>query len=95
MGHQGTDKHRSTLTRASRSNLRLPTHGALYAWEFQKGDRELKGVSKASSSSTALCRCQRGVGRISPHRVHRPGAVTMTQSAGFVGGTLADTLFGA
>ncbi len=22
--------------------LRLPTHGALYAWEFEKGDRELK-----------------------------------------------------
>ncbi len=23
-------------------NLRLPTHGGLYAWEFQKGSRELK-----------------------------------------------------
>ena len=23
-------------------NLRLPTHGGLYAWEFQKGNRELK-----------------------------------------------------
>jgi DNA-binding transcriptional LysR family regulator len=23
-------------------NLRLPTHGALYAWEFEKGNRELK-----------------------------------------------------
>jgi DNA-binding transcriptional LysR family regulator len=23
-------------------NLRLPTHGALYAWEFEKGDREVK-----------------------------------------------------
>jgi DNA-binding transcriptional LysR family regulator len=23
-------------------NLRLPTHGALYAWEFEKGGRELK-----------------------------------------------------
>jgi DNA-binding transcriptional LysR family regulator len=23
-------------------NLRLPTHGGLYAWEFEKGDRELK-----------------------------------------------------
>jgi DNA-binding transcriptional LysR family regulator len=22
-------------------NLRLPTHGGLYAWEFEKGDREL------------------------------------------------------
>lgn len=23
-------------------NLRLPTHGGLYAWEFEKGKRELK-----------------------------------------------------
>jgi DNA-binding transcriptional LysR family regulator len=23
--------------------LRLPTHGGLYAWEFEKGSRELKG----------------------------------------------------
>jgi DNA-binding transcriptional LysR family regulator len=23
-------------------NLRLPTYGGLYAWEFEKGDRELK-----------------------------------------------------
>jgi DNA-binding transcriptional LysR family regulator len=23
-------------------NLRLPTHGSLYAWEFEKGKRELK-----------------------------------------------------
>src|SRR6266581_3339263 len=23
-------------------NLRLPTHGGLYAWEFEKGDRELR-----------------------------------------------------
>jgi DNA-binding transcriptional LysR family regulator len=23
-------------------NLRLPTHGSLYAWEFEKGSRELK-----------------------------------------------------
>ncbi len=23
-------------------NLRLPTHGGLYAWEFERGDRELK-----------------------------------------------------
>ena len=23
-------------------NLRLPTHGGLYAWEFEKGGRELK-----------------------------------------------------
>ena len=25
-------------------NLRLPTHGGLYAWEFEKGGRELKPV---------------------------------------------------
>jgi DNA-binding transcriptional LysR family regulator len=23
-------------------NLRLPTHGGLYAWEFEKGERELR-----------------------------------------------------
>jgi DNA-binding transcriptional LysR family regulator len=23
-------------------DLRLPTHGGLYAWEFEKGNRELK-----------------------------------------------------
>ena len=23
-------------------NLRLPTHGGLYAWEFEKGSRELR-----------------------------------------------------
>jgi hypothetical protein len=23
-------------------NLRLPTHGSLYAWEFEKADRELR-----------------------------------------------------
>jgi DNA-binding transcriptional LysR family regulator len=30
------------LTTHTCINLRLPTHGGLYAWEFQKGKRELK-----------------------------------------------------
>jgi len=30
------------LTDHSCINLRLPTHGGLYAWEFEKGGRELK-----------------------------------------------------
>src|SRR5439155_1382163 len=30
------------LTEHNCINLRLPTHGGLYAWEFEKGDRELK-----------------------------------------------------
>jgi DNA-binding transcriptional LysR family regulator len=30
------------LTEHTCINLRLPTHGGLYAWEFQKGARELK-----------------------------------------------------
>jgi len=34
-------------------NLRLPTHGGLYVWEFEKGAHE----PKASSFSTALSRC--------------------------------------
>jgi DNA-binding transcriptional LysR family regulator len=30
------------LTEHNCINLRLPTHGGLYAWEFEKGNRELK-----------------------------------------------------
>ncbi len=30
------------LTRHACINLRLPTHGGLYAWEFEKGGRELR-----------------------------------------------------
>jgi DNA-binding transcriptional LysR family regulator len=30
------------LTAHNCINLRLPTHGGVYAWEFEKGDRELK-----------------------------------------------------
>jgi hypothetical protein len=32
----------STLTEQNCINLRLPTAGGLYAWEFEKGDRELR-----------------------------------------------------
>jgi hypothetical protein len=31
-------------------NLRLPIHGGLYAWEFEKGGRELRCALKASLS---------------------------------------------
>jgi DNA-binding transcriptional LysR family regulator len=36
-------------------NLRLSTHGGLYAWEFEKGRRELR--VRGSSPSTILPRC--------------------------------------
>src|SRR3954467_9893594 len=37
-------------------NLRLPTHGGLYAWEFEKGSRELKVrvEGQVTCNSTAL-----------------------------------------
>jgi hypothetical protein len=31
-------------------NLRLPTYGGLYAWEFEKGNRELMASSFSSVS---------------------------------------------
>jgi DNA-binding transcriptional LysR family regulator len=34
-------------------NLRLPTHGGIYAWEFEKGGRECACAWKANSSSAA------------------------------------------
>jgi DNA-binding transcriptional LysR family regulator len=36
------------IGRAQFINLRLPTHGGLYAWEFEKGSRKLKVRSKAN-----------------------------------------------
>lgn len=35
-------KHPQDLTEHNCINLRLPTHGGLYAWEFRKSGRELK-----------------------------------------------------
>src|SRR5437879_8333009 len=35
-------KRPQDLTAHSCINLRLPTHGGLYAWEFEKGRRELR-----------------------------------------------------
>jgi hypothetical protein len=32
------------LTHHNCINLRLPTYGGLYAWEFEKGGRELRGA---------------------------------------------------
>lgn len=37
-----TPKRPQDLVEHSCINLRLPTHGGLYAWEFEKGGRELK-----------------------------------------------------
>lgn len=37
-----TPKRPQNLVEHSCINLRLPTHGGLYAWEFEKGGRELK-----------------------------------------------------
>jgi hypothetical protein len=38
-------------------NLRLPTHGGVYPWEFEKGGRELKLRVEGQLVSTALSRC--------------------------------------
>jgi len=47
-------------------NLRLPTHGGLYAWEFEKGKRELKvrvdGQLVFNSAHQILCAALAGLG---------------------------------
>ena len=47
-------------------NLRLPTHGGLYAWEFEKGNRELKvrveGQSTFNSTGPMLNAALAGLG---------------------------------
>ena len=40
--HRPKPKTPQELTTHSCINLRLPTHGGLYAWEFEKGKRELR-----------------------------------------------------
>ena len=40
------------LTNHAGINLRLPTYGGIYAWEFEKRGRELNAGSKGSSCST-------------------------------------------
>jgi DNA-binding transcriptional LysR family regulator len=39
---RGKPKTPDDLTRHSCINLRLPTYGGLYAWEFERGGRQLK-----------------------------------------------------
>ena len=39
---QSPPKQPQDLTEHNCINLRLPTHGGLYVWEFEKGGRELK-----------------------------------------------------
>ena len=41
-GERGKPKTPQDLTAHDCINLRLPTHGGLYAWEFEKGGRELR-----------------------------------------------------
>jgi len=54
------------LTDHSCINLRLPTYGGLYAWEFEKGDRELKvrveGQLVLSGSTAMLNAALAGLG---------------------------------
>jgi DNA-binding transcriptional LysR family regulator len=40
--HRSEPKTPQDLTDHNCINLRLPSHGGLYAWEFEKGDRELR-----------------------------------------------------
>jgi len=40
--NRSAPKKPQDLNEHSCINLRLPTHGGLYAWEFEKGGRELK-----------------------------------------------------
>jgi len=40
-GERSLPKTPQALTTHNCINLRLPTHGGIYAWEFEKGDREL------------------------------------------------------
>lgn len=42
LDQHGIPDHPQDLTEYSCINLRLPTHGGVYAWEFEKGGRELK-----------------------------------------------------
>jgi hypothetical protein len=39
---RSSPKTPQNLTGHNCINLRLPTYGGLYAWEFEKGNRELK-----------------------------------------------------
>src|SRR2546427_12672966 len=58
-------------------NLRLPTHGGLYAWEFEKGDRELRvrveGQLVLNSTAQMLKAALAGFGlAYVPHDVAQP-----------------------
>ncbi|MDA9512069.1 LysR family transcriptional regulator [Bradyrhizobium sp. CCBAU 11430] len=54
------------LTEHSCINLRLPTHGAFYAWEFRKGRRELKVRVQGRAAFNTITKIQdaalRGLG---------------------------------
>ena len=55
------------LTAHSCINIRLPTYGGLYAWEFEKGGRELKvRVEGQLVFNNIALRLERGAGRVRP-----------------------------
>ena len=66
-------------------NLRLPTLGGLYAWEFEKGGRELKVRVEGQlifNGTTPMLQC--GAGRIRPGLpAGRPGAAESSPTAGW------------
>jgi DNA-binding transcriptional LysR family regulator len=51
-------KNPDDLTEHSCINLRLPTHGTFYAWEFRKGRRELKVRVKGRTAFNTIAKIQ-------------------------------------
>ncbi len=66
------------LTNHTCINLRLSTHGGLYAWEFAKGGRDLRVRVRANSCSTAPPRCSTRHWRGSAWRICRRTACART-----------------
>ncbi len=64
VARRGKPKAPQDLTRHTCINLRLPTRGGPYAWEFEKGGRELRGRSRGSSRSLDPPSCSMGSGRL-------------------------------
>lgn len=66
LAQHGTPQTPQELTRHRCINLRLPTHGALYQWEFSRGEREFRvrvdGPLIMNSTYQILQGCLEGVG---------------------------------
>ena len=63
-------------------NLRLPTHGGLYAWEFEKDGRELKVRVEGQLVFNTIAPAQRGPGRVrSGLSARGPGAAASRRRA--------------